>query len=134
MRREEALSPGKSAFVSSPAGSGKTQLLAERYVKLLEENLKNKRLQEYSKEFAGKALTTENILSITFTRKAAFEMRERVFELLLTSKSEKLRKIGQELLEHPERIRISTIHSFCHSLLRRFSLEASLDPEFDIIG
>ena len=134
MEREEALSPGKSVFVSAPAGSGKTQLLAERYVTLLEENLKNKRLQEYSKKFAGRALITENILSITFTRKAAFEMRERVFELLLKSKSEKLRKIGGELLEHPERIRISTIHSFCHSLLRRFSLEAGIDPEFNIIG
>jgi len=134
MEREEALNPGKSVFVSAPAGSGKTQLLAERYVTLLEQNLKNKRLQEYSEKFAGRSLITENILSITFTRKAAFEMRERVFELLLGSKSEELRKIGRDLLEHPERIRISTIHSFCHSLLRRFSLEAGVDPEFNIIG
>ncbi len=134
MEREEALNPGKSVFVSAPAGSGKTQLLAERYVRLLEENLKNKALQEYSEKFAGRPLITENILSVTFTRKAAFEMRERVFELLLGSKSEELRKIGRHLLEHPERIRISTIHSFCHSLLRRFSLEAGIDPEFNIIG
>ena len=75
-----------------------------------------------------------NILAITFTRKAAAEMRERIVrelrEAAARSEFDKARWV--ELRDRVGEIAISTIDAFCLSLLREFPLEADLDPGFDM--
>ncbi len=102
----------KSVVVSSPAGSGKTQKLAERYVALLEEGV-----------------PPERILAITFTEKAAAEMKERVLELLI----KRLPALHSEIQPKLSRFRISTVHSFALSVLERFAFELNLSPSLKIL-
>jgi len=102
----------EAIFISSPAGSGKTQKLAERFVHLL-----------------ARGVEPQRILAITFTERAASEMKERVLKLL----KEKDEALYKKVRENMHKLRISTIHSFCLSLLRRFAHEVNLDPDFDVL-
>ncbi|MEO0019512.1 MAG: UvrD-helicase domain-containing protein [candidate division WOR-3 bacterium] len=99
--------PLKSKIVFAPAGSGKTEQLSYRYLELVEAGVK-----------------PERILTLTFTDKAAVEMKERI----LNNARKRNPEIYNILRENILRLRISTIHSFCFSLVRRFADLLNIDP------
>jgi len=115
--RQWAVDPTRNVVLEASAGTGKTRVLVERYVNLLR---------------AG--VDPANILAITFTRKAAAEMRQRILARLreAAAQSEADRSRWRELRERAGEIAISTIDAFCLSLLREFPLEADLDPGFSL--
>src|SRR6185436_3674615 len=115
--RRIAVDPTQNVVLEASAGTGKTRVLVERYVNLL---------------LAG--VDPENILAITFTRKAAAEMRERIIERLREASrlSQFDRARWRELKERLTEIAISTIDAFCLSLLREYPLEADVDPGFEL--
>ena len=115
--RQFAVDPRNHVVLEASAGTGKTSVLVARYVNLLKA-----------------AVDPSNILAITFTRKAAAEMRERILHELraAASRSEIDRARWVELRDRLGDIAISTIDAFCLSLLREFPLEADLDPGFDM--
>ena len=112
-----ASDPANHVVLEASAGTGKTKVLVDRYVNLIE---------------AG--VDPRNILAITFTRKAAAEMRERVLvtlrERVTTSRA--LQGRWAALRDRVAEINISTIDAFCFGLLREFPLEADVDPAFEI--
>jgi ATP-dependent exoDNAse (exonuclease V) beta subunit len=122
--REQALDPTRSFIVEAPAGSGKTELLTRRYLRLL-----------------ACVRAPEEILAITFTRKAAAEMRSRVLRALsrasdpepenlieralwqlARSVSEVDERLGWHLLAHPARLRIMTIDALNSSLAQQLPI------------
>lgn len=109
---DKYLDTGKSVIISSPAGSGKTEKLARRYISLLENS--------------G---SVEKILCITFTEKAAAEMKERILSILQKEMPALLDDIRPKI----PLMRISTIHAFCLKVLKRFSIELGLDPSLGIM-
>lgn len=105
--------------VSAGAGSGKTRVLVERYVGIIKK----------------KRAAANEILAITFTRKAAKEMRERIRTALYSILEEACfeeKTIWQEQLKLLDKAQISTIDGFCSKILRENPVEASLDPTFTI--
>ena len=99
-----------SWLLSATAGSGKTSVLVERFVRFARED----------------GVDPRRILAITFTEKAAGELRRRIRERFL------------ELGDRPgaraaEAAQISTIHAFCARVLRGHALAAGLDPRFRIL-
>jgi ATP-dependent helicase/nuclease subunit A len=115
--RERAVDPRCNVALEASAGTGKTRVLVDRYINLLK---------------AG--VDPANILAMTFTRKAATEMRERIITTLrdAAARGEIPAVRWRELRDRTDDITISTIDAFCLSLLREFPLEADLDPGFDI--
>ncbi len=115
--RTYAVNPAENVVLEASAGTGKTRVLVERYVNLLR---------------AG--VDPEHILAITFTRKAAAEMRQRIVERLKEASRTSELDAGRwrDLREHLGDIAISTIDAFCLALLREFPLEADVDPAFEL--
>lgn len=123
--RDAALDPSQSFIVQAPAGSGKTGLLTQRYLRLL-----------------ACVESPEEIIAITFTRKAAAEMRERILQALSSAKSDEVpasnharktwelathalqqdKRLGWNILLAPARLRIQTIDSLCLELARQMPL------------
>ena len=96
--------------VIAGAGSGKTRVLVERFIHMI----------------VTKRASVREILAITFTEKAALEMKLRI--------SSRLEKIGREEdKREAEFAYISTIHGLCARLLREYSIEAGVDPSFRVM-
>jgi ATP-dependent helicase/nuclease subunit A len=115
--RTFATDPEHNVVLEASAGTGKTSVLVSRYVNLL-----------------TRGVDPANILAITFTRKAAAEMRERIIRQLRRSAEQAIfdRARWMAIRDRLADIQISTIDAFCLSLLREFPLEADLDPGFDM--
>jgi ATP-dependent helicase/nuclease subunit A len=115
--RERAVDPRFNVALEASAGTGKTRVLVDRYVNLLRHGV-----------------DPSNVLAITFTRKAAAEMRERIIARLreAAERGELPATRWRELRDRTGDIAISTIDAFCLSLLREFPLEADLDPGFSL--
>ena len=97
-------------LLSAAAGSGKTSVLVERFVQAVRED----------------GLAPAAVLAITFTERAAGELRARVRARLL--------ELGdREAARDTETAFIGTFHGFCARLLRAHPLPAGLDPEFEIL-
>jgi ATP-dependent helicase/nuclease subunit A len=108
----EAYGEDRNVTVSAGAGSGKTTVLAERYVRLITQ----------------RNLELESILTLTFTRKAAAEMYRRIFRRLSASDHPRAR----EALAKFDQARISTLDAFCAALVRGASYQYGISPDFRI--
>lgn len=139
-RQVMAADPATSTWLSANAGSGKTSVLTDRVARLL---------------LGG--VSPAHILCLTYTKAAASEMQNRLFQRLgawamlpdarlhvsLTDLGLRgphtaqtlagARRLFARAIETPGGLRIQTIHSFCASLLRRFPLEAGVSPLFQEI-
>ncbi|HEY8506341.1 MAG TPA: UvrD-helicase domain-containing protein, partial [Gemmataceae bacterium] len=112
---------GVSVLLASGAGCGKTHVLTARYLSHLTED----------------AAGVGEVVAITFTERAAREMRERIRRAVV----ERLRQAADEdtaarwaaHLRGLESAPITTIHAFCGNLLRQFAVPAGLDPRFEIL-
>ena len=100
----------KNVVVSAGAGAGKTTVLSERYFRLISE---------------GKA-GVENILTLTFTRKAAAEMNERIYQRLLNSTN----TIAVSQAAEFDKAKISTLDSFSAQIVRNGSDRFGVSPDF----
>jgi ATP-dependent helicase/nuclease subunit A len=110
---------GTNVAVTAGAGSGKTRTLVGRYLHLLETGL-----------------PLRSLVAITFTDKAAREMRTRIRQTIqdwLTRESGPRRTAWQETFATLDAARIGTIHSLCAEILRAHPAEANLDPAFDVL-
>jgi len=135
--RERALSPRESFHLEAPAGSGKTSVLLARFLTLL-----------------ARVDAPEALLALTFTRKAAGELRARVMDLLWRRQDPDpgaspwehlLQKLADQVIRHydqkgalqellaPERLPIMTFHSFCAQLLPYAPQEAGAPLEFRLL-
>ena len=136
-RQVQAAQPYASTWVAANAGSGKTRVLIDRVARLL-----------------LRGVEPQRILCLTYTKAAATEMQNRLFQRLggwamlgndalrkdLADLGEgprfdaedlaRARRLFARALETPGGLRIQTIHSFCATLLRRFPLEAGVSPGF----
>src|SRR3989338_4951377 len=127
--RRYALNPSHSFIVEAPAGSGKTEISTQRYLVLL-----------------SQAKAPEEIVAITFTRKASAEMRARILEALEFSQTpepvknhyrhttwslakqvlEQDKKLQWHITSNPNRLRILTIDSLSAFLCRRTQMLSRL--------
>lgn len=130
-QRSLATDPCNSYIVQAPAGSGKTEILTQRYLRLL-----------------SSVQTPEQIIALTFTRKAANEMRERI-TLALQQAAQQVpatsphqqqtlafaanalardQELGWQLIEQPTRLRIITIDSLCQIITHAIPLQEKQIP------
>jgi ATP-dependent helicase/nuclease subunit A len=134
-----ASDPAVSAWVAANAGSGKTHVLAQRVIRLL---------------LRGTA--PEKILCLTYTRAAAANMANRVFETLskwtalddaeLDAEIARIegrgpdgrrrlhaRRLFAQALDTPGGLKVQTIHAFCTRLLHQFPFEADVAARFEVL-
>lgn len=106
--------------VTAGPGAGKTTVLVERYLEILR----------------TKKVSVDNVVAITFTNRAANEMRERVrseIDKLLRDASGDERRRWLRHKRALEGAVITTIHGFCSRLLHEFPVEANIDPQFVLL-
>ncbi|MCX7797851.1 MAG: UvrD-helicase domain-containing protein [Melioribacter sp.] len=116
--QKDALNYNSNIFLSANAGSGKTFVLSKRFVNILVEN----------------DIGLENIVAITFTDKAAGELNKKIAieidERIENETDEKIKSKLENIRRQLVSANISTIHSFCVSILREFAPEAGIDANF----
>lgn len=135
--RQQAIDVSQSFIVQAPAGSGKTELLTQRLLALL----------------AKAVASPEEIVAITFTRKAAAEMRERILKALNFAQNNPPPQVAHEsktwhlaqavlekdtaqhwrLLQNPNRLRIFTIDSLCARIAKSAPLLSHFGSVPDVI-
>ena len=128
--RRSVLAPAESWMLQAPAGSGKTELLMQRFLSCL-----------------AQVEQPEAVLAITFTRKAAAEMRDRILAALERARQPEPGELkeherqtleqaraalangerqGWHLLEHPSRLQVRTLDSFCEAVAQRAPFKGRL--------
>ena len=119
-QRDAVVQRGCDVAVTAGAGSGKTYTLVARYTSMLAEGI-----------------PPRQIAAITFTKKAALEMRSKVRDALINMQAESLddkeRKTWEDLSAQMDSARIGTIHSLCSEILRSHPAEAGIDPRFEVL-
>jgi len=112
----------RSLIVTAGAGTGKTHVLVNKYLNLLE-------TFGEGKEWYEDPISVRNVLALTFTDKAAAEMKERIRKSLETKQGVYWERIREEFLIAP----VQTFHSFCAQVLREFAFEAHVEPSFVVL-
>lgn len=138
-RQRRAADPGVSAWVAANAGAGKTHVLASRVIRLLLDGT-----------------DPQKILCLTYTKAAAANMANRVFDTLGewtmlddatlsariaavegvepdAGKLARARRLFARALETPGGLKIQTIHAFCEAILHQFPLEANIAGHFELL-
>jgi ATP-dependent helicase/nuclease subunit A len=108
--QEAAVDAGGLVFVSAGAGTGKTKVLVERFARAV----------------CDEGVDVESILVITYTEKAAGELRGRI-------RAQLVERGRPDLARALDGAWISTIHGFCHRLLRSHPFAAGVDPRFRVL-
>lgn len=103
----------RSMVVTAGAGTGKTYVLVQKYIDLLK----------------NRDVSVPQILALTFTDKAAAEMKERIRSEILKQKGPQWEKASEDFMIVP----VQTFHSFCAQVLREFPIEAGLEPGFSVL-
>jgi ATP-dependent helicase/nuclease subunit A len=120
-QRRAVVTRQASVVLASGAGCGKTHVLTERYLSHLRDD----------------GAEVGEIVAITFTDRAAREMRGRIrraiTDHLVQAPGEEEADRWARHLRALETAPVSTIHAFCTALLRQHALEAGLDPRFDVL-
>ena len=107
--------PGTNLLVAAAAGSGKTSVLVERVSRLVEEGA-----------------NVDEMLIVTFTRAASADMREKL-RRRFSERAAQGDARAREQAERLESASISTLHSFCTSVLRQNFEAAGVDPQFRVL-
>lgn len=107
----------RNLAINAGAGTGKTEVLTRRYVNLLKNG-----------DFGDRG-EVSSVVAITFTKKAASEMKQRVRELVENSDDEKLQELAGDLNDP----NISTIDSFCGKIVKENSYFLDIDPSFTVM-
>ncbi|MYB32682.1 MAG: AAA family ATPase, partial [Acidobacteria bacterium] len=110
--REAAADPGRNVVLRASAGTGKTTVLTSRYVRLVE---------------AG--VPPRNILALTFTRKAAQEMKDRILRELSEPRRRGVLGNRSDVAD----VNISTLDAFTLGLIREFPLDAGVSPGVEVL-
>ena len=124
--QQAALNYGGNLIVRAGAGSGKTEVLARRFVALIAGDLDG-----------ATPLNPINLAALTFTEKAALDMRTRIASVLAERTASAADAAQQKHLRRAQRTlglaRITTIHAFCARILRENAVVAGRDPDFAIL-
>ncbi len=108
----------ENVFVTAGAGTGKTFVLTEHYMQILRQSV----------------ASVSEILAVTFTDKAAREMRERIRELCRAEESAgEQQEFWSGVMHDLDGARIGTIHGMCSAILREYPLQAGCDPSFGVL-
>lgn len=119
--QQEAIdSRGQTLLLSAAAGSGKTAVLVERIIRRLLDRTEPVDITE--------------MLVVTFTKAAAAEMRERIAAALAGKLTEEDSAMAERQLALMPSAHISTLHSFCQAVIRRYFYKIDVDPRFTIAG
>ena len=119
--QEKAIKAQGKTIVSASAGSGKTTVMIEKIIRMIE-----------------KGFNVNELLAVTFTKKAASQMKEKLSKSIIATINhpnttpQQKKRLKQQLSEVPM-ADISTIHSFCSKLIRKHFYALGIDSAFKVI-